>query len=321
MSVHAARNALFASLATLAERRDTTADPAEKEEIALAMLEVQSAIRDLALADLLGSARAASDASQALEQAVRAARRKPFDVYLEKLQRHIAALDEARGAMHEADALPPAPEEGAEPLPAAKVRSFRGEAVAKLSTSTDFASLKDEYARLFEACAVRPERQGNIDYYLRELERHQDAYQAVEQQSGVPWLFTGILHGMECGFSFQRHLHNGDPLSARTVRVPAGHPRAGEPPFPWVVSAVDALQLKRLHEETDWSVPRQLFHFERFNGFGYRRRGIPSPYLWSFSTLYVKGKFVADGVFDPEAVSKQSGAGVILKAAKARGLG
>jgi lysozyme family protein len=321
MSVHAARDALFASLATLAQRRDTTPDEAEKEEIAIAMLEVQSAIRDLALADLLASAKAVSDAAEALEGAVRAAKRKPFDIYLERLQRHIAALDEARGAMHEGDALPPAPEQDAEPLTAAAARSFRGAAEPKLSTATDFAALKAEYARLFEACEVLPERKANIDYYVRQLERNRDAYTAVQAQSGVPWLFTGILHGMECGFSFQRHLHNGDPLAARTVRVPAGHPRAGEPPFPWLVSAIDAVQLKRLHEETDWSVPRQLFHFERFNGFGYRRRGIPSPYLWSFSKHYRKGKFVADGVFDPEAVSKQSGAGVILKAAQARGLG
>jgi lysozyme family protein len=41
---------------------------------------------------------------------------------------------------------------------------------------------------------------------------------------------------------------------------------------------------------------------------------VPTPYLWSFSSLYEKGKFVADGVFDPAAVSKQCGAAVMLKA-------
>jgi lysozyme family protein len=157
-------------------------------------------------------------------------------------------------------------------------------------------------------------------YYIDRLERHRDIYKAVSSDTGAPWLFIGILHAMESGFSFQRHLHNGDPLSARTVRVPAGHPRVGDPPFTWRASAVDALQLKHLHEESDWSVPRQIFHFEKFNGFGYRRRGIPSPYLWSFSNLYKKGKFVADGVFDPEKISGQSGSAVILKAAIAKGL-
>jgi lysozyme family protein len=35
--------------------------------------------------------------------------------------------------------------------------------------------------------------------------------------------------------------------------------------------------------------------------------------LWSFSTLYDKGRFVADHRFDPNAESRQAGAAVILK--------
>jgi lysozyme family protein len=41
---------------------------------------------------------------------------------------------------------------------------------------------------------------------------------------------------------------------------------------------------------------------------------LPTPYLWSFSNNYEKGKFVADGHYDPEAVSKQCGAALMLKA-------
>ena len=57
-----------------------------------------------------------------------------------------------------------------------------------------------------------------------------------------------------------------------------------------------------------------LYQLERYNGFGYRKRGLVTPYLWSFSNLYIKGKFVADGHFDPNAVSKQCGAALMLKA-------
>ncbi len=46
---------------------------------------------------------------------------------------------------------------------------------------------------------------------------------------------------------------------------------------------------------------------------GYRRKGIHSPYLWSFSNHYTKGKFTNDGVFDSNAVSKQCGAAVLLR--------
>jgi len=57
------------------------------------------------------------------------------------------------------------------------------------------------------------------------------------------------------------------------------------------------------------------FKLEGFNGFGYRTRHpeVLIPYLWSFTNHYQKGKFVADGKFDPNAVSKQCGAAAILK--------
>lgn len=44
-----------------------------------------------------------------------------------------------------------------------------------------------------------------------------------------------------------------------------------------------------------------------------------SPYLWSYSNHYSKGKYVRDRVFDPEAVSDQCGAAVLLKALQERG--
>jgi hypothetical protein len=120
--------------------------------------------------------------------------------------------------------------------------------------------------------------------------------------------FDGYLAAME------EHLHNGDPLQARTVHVPAGRPAAASPPFTWRQSAVDALTLKKFQEVADWSMPRMLYLLEKYNGFGYRMRRVPTPYLWSFSNLYEKGKFVQDGRFDSEAVSKQCGAALMLKA-------
>jgi Peptidase M15 len=118
---------------------------------------------------------------------------------------------------------------------------------------------------------------------------------------------------MESGLNFQTHLHNGDRLTGRTFRVPAGRPVRGSPPFHWVDSARDALDGHKLFDESDWSLPRALYRLEQFNGFGYRKFGIASPYLWSFSTIYSKGKFIADGVFNADAVSKQCGAATVLK--------
>jgi cephalosporin hydroxylase len=55
------------------------------------------------------------------------------------------------------------------------------------------------------------------------------------------------------------------------------------------------------------------FKLEGFNGFGSRFKGIHTPYLWSFSNHCTAGKFVADGVFSPTAISRQCGAAVILR--------
>jgi lysozyme family protein len=63
-----------------------------------------------------------------------------------------------------------------------------------------------------------------------------------------------------------------------------------------------------------------LYVLEGYNGFGYRSKGIRSPYLWSFSNLYEKGKYVADHQFDPNAVSKQVGSAVLLKLLSEGGL-
>jgi lysozyme family protein len=161
---------------------------------------------------------------------------------------------------------------------------------------------------------VRSERRGEVAYYLRRLRQGQPTYAQLGAELSIPWAFIGVIHALECGFNFTTHLHNGDPLGARTVRVPAGRPLAGTPPFTWSQSARDALMQKGYHQIDDWSVAHMLYLLERYNGMGYRRRGVPTPYLWSFSNVYEKGKFVADGRFDAEAVSRQCGAVPMLKA-------
>jgi lysozyme family protein len=187
------------------------------------------------------------------------------------------------------------------------------------SKKTDFASLKDEYLRFFAACEPRADKADNIEHYMTRLASGRASYEKVAAASGVPWFFVGITHGMEGGFRFTTHLHNGDPLSARTQNVPAGRPLAGSPPFDWHESAIDAMESDGLAQQSDWTLARILFRFERFNGMGYRRLAVPSPYLWSHSNLYTKGKFTSDGHFDPEAVSRQTGAAVQLKVLVERG--
>lgn len=177
------------------------------------------------------------------------------------------------------------------------------------------SKLKDEYQHLFDTCVIRPDKAKPVETILSKIEPNRNRYAAVGDPLGIPWYFVGVIHNMEASLNFKTHLHNGDPLTKRTTHVPAGRPLTGTPPFAWEVSAADALRLERLHDLDDWSLPATLFRLEKFNGLGYRT-GHPevlTPYLWSFSNHYTRGKFVADGKFSPTAVSQQCGAAILLR--------
>lgn len=315
-----ARSELARAIGVLIARRNTTTDDKERRTISRTINRLNAKIRRLDQAALLDAAQAVADATTDLEKVVAAARIGPFDSYLADLQEVINGLYQAEGEIHKQEALPPAEEAEekvaevlAEPPPVEPLPA--GTPLQPPIRSRRFAELANEYAAYYAACQIRPEHQDKLAYYLTNLERKQALYQQVgDGLGGIPWYFIGIIHAMECGFNFAGHLHNGDPLTARTAHVPKGRPPVGTPPFTWKQSARDALMLHNFHQVSDWSVPHVLFLLEKYNGFGYRLRGLPSPYLWSFSNLYEKGKYVADGEFDPNAVSKQCGAAVILKA-------
>lgn len=186
--------------------------------------------------------------------------------------------------------------------------------------ATSYPVLADEYVRFFLGARIRPTHEGKAADLMRVAIRNRGRYEAVSAASGAPWWFIAGLHQMESTYNFAAHLHNGDPLTGRTIRVPAGRPEAGAPPFTWEESAADALVRQQLTGLSDWSLPRALWRWERYNGFGYRGRGIANPYLWGFSTLYLRGKYIADGQFDGRAASAQCGAAVLLKALQKEGL-
>ncbi len=183
-----------------------------------------------------------------------------------------------------------------------------------LSRARDYASLKAEYGRMFRKLEIRPQYRESADWHLAMMRQSRARYQRVTAATGVPWHFIAATHALEASFNFRAHLHNGDfPLSARTRQVPSGRPSVWLPPSDWESSAKDALRLLGYTGQTDWSLERTLYRLEAYNGLGYRKRGVPTPYLWSFSNHYDRGKFVADGRFSATAKSQQCGAAVMLK--------
>ncbi len=181
------------------------------------------------------------------------------------------------------------------------------------------AALAAEYEQLFASALIRPEKLTAVAAAADAIRANMARNAAVSKKTDIPAWFIGIIHNMESSLSFKRHLHNGDPLTARTVNEPEGRPpglpEGGGSTYTWEESALDALMLKKLHQWTDWSVSGVCFQLETYNGFGYRKHHpeVKSPYLWSFTTHYSQGKYTSDGRFSPTAVSKQVGAVAILK--------
>ena len=176
-------------------------------------------------------------------------------------------------------------------------------------------ALRKEYENLFNSCMIRLERALLVDGIVANLVANKNRYHTVSETQGTPWSFIAVVHNMEASLNFTKHLHNGDPLSSRTVQVPADRPKKGNPPFTWEESASDALSIKGLGFQTDWSLAGTLYQLERYNGWGCRlyHQHVLTPYLWSFANHYISGKYVADGTWSDIAVSKQCGAAVLLR--------
>ena len=192
---------------------------------------------------------------------------------------------------------------------------------AVVNKSKTFSDIKSEYVQLFNTCIVQ-DKNGEIASIAARIASSRDRYAGLvanyagKPGQNMPWYFVALVHAMESSGDvgrFRTHLHNGDPLTRPTVQVPKGRPRPNGTNFTWEESALDALALQKLDQETDWSLARMLFNFEKFNGMGPRGKGHATAYLWSYSNHYVKGKYVADGVWSDDKVSRQPGVAAILK--------
>jgi len=139
----------------------------------------------------------------------------------------------------------------------------------------------------------RPNRIKQVDTIVARIIRCRGRYEAVAKDSGVPWFVIGSLHNMEVSGSFSKHLHEGSPLTGRTRWVPKGRPLTGSPPFTWEVSAVDALHYDKMPTVNGRSPDASLYACERYNGLGYLHyhRDVPTPCLWSHTSIYTRGKY------------------------------
>lgn len=156
-------------------------------------------------------------------------------------------------------------------------------------------------------------RSSAINAQAEKIAANRSRYEAVSKATGVPWDVIGVIHYRESSNDFAGVLHNGQKIigkGTKTTIVPKGR----GPFSSWEQAAMDALLVCPPYaaKNADWSIAGTLDILEKYNGLGYRKKGLPSPYLWAGTDQYVKGKYVADGKYDPDHVDKQLGVAPIL---------
>jgi lysozyme family protein len=174
---------------------------------------------------------------------------------------------------------------------------------------TDLVALKAANVRRWNAAKLT--RGPEFLPVAKRLVAAKQRYMTVAVQTGIPWVFIAVTHQRESSQNWSGSLAQGDPWDKVSVHVPKGRG-----PFKsWEEAAYDALVncAPYASRNKDWSIGGLLTKLEEYNGLGYAAKGVPSPYIWSGTDQYKSGKYVADHVYNSEAVDKQLGcAGLIM---------
>lgn len=163
--------------------------------------------------------------------------------------------------------------------------------------------------------------QAGMDKFKKLFEANRERYEAVAKKTGIPAELIAALHFRESSGNFNTYLHQGDPLGRPPTHWPTNIPTFSK----WEDAAVHALTQKAsikkdLGMTADTSDLASMATFaEYYNGLGYHNRGLVSPYVYSGTTEYKKGKYVADGKFDPNTVDAQLGVIAMVKAVSGTG--
>lgn len=131
-------------------------------------------------------------------------------------------------------------------------------------------------------------------------------YEAAAAETGTPAIWLMATNERESGGKLSAYFGNGEPLSRVTRLVPRNR-GPFMPPDAWVHGVKDALHLDGVDQVKEWTIQRAIFEHHLWNGWGPEAHGRRSGYTTAGTNWYNGGKYIADGVWDPNAWDQQLG--------------
>jgi lysozyme family protein len=170
---------------------------------------------------------------------------------------------------------------------------------------------------------LRGNQASDLGSFLDHYNRNKDRYLAVANEVGLPPELIAALHWRESTGKFSTYMHQGDPLGRR----PRHHPTNIPTFYKWEDSAIHAFGQKALLRddlrltENSTDLAALVTYAEYYNGLGYYNRRIPSPYVFSGTDQYNRGKYVSDGKYSRLTRDGQLGVVTMIQAIRDSGEG
>lgn len=168
-----------------------------------------------------------------------------------------------------------------------------------------FDALKAEYTNLLSVMQVREECRKLVDEVAVKLIGYKTRYQPVTDAIGVPVIFIGPSFEREASSNFNLNPAQGWPLHSTSKWIPHNGPFQN-----WFSAAIAAYKIDGLDKvgAENWTWEHICYAGESLNGFGPRDvHHIHTSYLWGGTNIQQRGKYVRDGVFDPDVMDEQLG--------------
>lgn len=175
----------------------------------------------------------------------------------------------------------------------------------------EYASSSKGYGALWDKAVIDPAKAGALKHLAERIKAQYPRYANTEAKTGVPKQWIGPTEQRESSLDARRNIAQGDPWNRKSTHVPRGM----GPFTSWDEAAIAAFKLPahRLDKVQRWSVERYCYEWEKWNGYGYLRHGVNSPYVYAWTNLQQSGKYVSDGVWSATAWDVQPGCVAMLK--------